>query len=219
MIFNMAGGGAPSLPQYAAISVNYYPGLIVTCSDGITTLTAPDTTGTALFVVPYAATWTITDGTRTKSVVITSPGQLESVNIGEVVAVSRDVLTLAELRGSSYMTYVQSQGSATVTEDGDDYFRLYTGSGTSYREWIRKIGYDVSEYSKLKVVGHKSGGNTYIGLSTSSSSVSSTSGVITVNQTSDTTFEADISAVTGTRYIYWRALQSYIYVKSISFMM
>ena len=219
MIFNMAGGGAPSLPQYAAISVNYYPGLIVTCSDGITTLTAPDTTGTALFVVPYAATWTVTDGTRTKTVSITTAGQLESVNIGELVVVSRDVLTLAELRGSSYMTYVQSQGSATVTEDGDDYFRLYTGSGTSYREWIRKIGYDVSEYSKLKVVGHKSGGNTYIGLSTSSSSVSSTAGVITVNQTSDTTFEADISSVTGTRYIYWRALQSYIYVKSISFMM
>lgn len=63
----------------ATINVTYPSGSTCTVSDGSTTFTAPDTTGTWACVVPNAATWTVscTDGTQTASttVSITADGQ------------------------------------------------------------------------------------------------------------------------------------------------
>ena len=68
---------------FSIIAVTYPAGSTCTCSDGTTTLTARDTSGTALFNVPSAGTWTVscTDGTNTKSksVEITNDGQIVSV--------------------------------------------------------------------------------------------------------------------------------------------
>lgn len=77
-----------------SITVNFFQGIIetiypagsiCTCTDGTTTLTAPDTSGSHTFVVPNAGTWTVscTDGTDTasKDVSITTDGQSESVSL------------------------------------------------------------------------------------------------------------------------------------------
>lgn len=76
-----AGTGA-----FAAIAVTYPAGSTVTVTDSKITYTAPNTNGSALFIIPYAATWivTATDGTHTnsKSVEITTEGQSVSVNLG-----------------------------------------------------------------------------------------------------------------------------------------
>ena len=75
------GGGTP----YAAIGVTYPSGSVCTCTNGTLTLTAKDTTGKAIFVIPSAGTWTVTatDGTNTKSesVEITTEGQSVSVTL------------------------------------------------------------------------------------------------------------------------------------------
>ena len=67
----------------ATINITYPSGSTCTCSDGSTTLTAPDTSGTWACVVPNAGTWTVscTNGTESKSVTaeITSDGQSMSV--------------------------------------------------------------------------------------------------------------------------------------------
>lgn len=71
----------------ATINVTYPAGSICTATDGVTTIAAPDTSGTWACVVPNAGTWTVkvktTDGEKEKTsdVVITNSGQIESITI------------------------------------------------------------------------------------------------------------------------------------------
>lgn len=82
LIFGGSGGGSDT---YAFIIVTYPAGSTCTASDGTTTLTAPDTSGSWVCKVPSAGTWTVscTDGTDTASaaVSITTEGQRESVTL------------------------------------------------------------------------------------------------------------------------------------------
>ena len=75
------GGGIP----YAIIGVTYPSGSTCTCTNGTRTLTAKDTTGKALFVIPAAGTWTVkaVSGSKTasKAVSITAEGQVETVKL------------------------------------------------------------------------------------------------------------------------------------------
>ena len=69
----------------ATINITYPAGSTCTCSDGTTTLSAPDTSGTWACIVPNAGTWTVTStsGTETdsKAVTITTDGQSTSVEL------------------------------------------------------------------------------------------------------------------------------------------
>lgn len=69
----------------ATITVNYPEGSTCTCSDGITTLTASDTSGKFIFNVPNAGSWTITSTdntfTKTETVNITTDGQNDSIEL------------------------------------------------------------------------------------------------------------------------------------------
>lgn len=75
------GGGTP----YAAIGVTYPSGSVCTCTNGTLTLTAKDTGGKAIFVIPSAGTWTVTavSGSKStsKTVSITAEGQAETVEL------------------------------------------------------------------------------------------------------------------------------------------
>ena len=104
-----AGTGA-----FAAIAVTYPAGSTVTVTDGKITYTAPNTNGSALFIIPYAATWivTATDGTNTKSesVEITSEGQSVSVAISytlELFVAGKGALV-------PFTTVVQKNGVANI---------------------------------------------------------------------------------------------------------
>lgn len=70
---------------YAVIGVTYPPGSTCTCTNGAKTLTAKDTTGRALFVIPYAGTWTVKavsgNKSKSKAVSITAEGQVETVEL------------------------------------------------------------------------------------------------------------------------------------------
>ena len=69
----------------ATINVSYPEGSSCTATDGVTTLSAPDTGGPWACVVPNAGTWTVTatDGSESKSETaeITTDGQSVSVSI------------------------------------------------------------------------------------------------------------------------------------------
>lgn len=77
--------GGSSAKVYAVIGVTYPTGSTCTCTDGVKTLTAKDTTGRALFVIPHAGTWTVkaVKGSKSKSkaVSITAEGQVEVVTL------------------------------------------------------------------------------------------------------------------------------------------
>lgn len=69
----------------ATINITYPAGSTCTCSDGTTTLSAPDTSGTWVCIVPNAGTWTATatDGIEntSESVSITTDGQTVAVEL------------------------------------------------------------------------------------------------------------------------------------------
>ena len=73
------GGGIP----YAVIGVTYPSGSVCTCTNGTRTMTAKDTTGKALFVIPSAGTWTVKavkgSQSASKAVKITADGQSATV--------------------------------------------------------------------------------------------------------------------------------------------
>lgn len=75
-----------AIPLFAAtINITYPTGSTCTCSDGATTLSAPDTSGTWACIVPNAGTWTvsITDGEKhaNTSVVISTNGQTQNIEL------------------------------------------------------------------------------------------------------------------------------------------
>lgn len=69
----------------ATIDITYPAGSTCTCSDGTTTLAAPDTSGTWACIVPNAGTWTAaaTDGVEntSESVSITTDGQIAAIEL------------------------------------------------------------------------------------------------------------------------------------------
>ncbi len=79
------GNGGGSAKVFAVIGVTYPEGSTATATDGTTTLSAPDTSGTWACVVPNAGTWTVecTDGTdtATETVTITAEGQVSTVTL------------------------------------------------------------------------------------------------------------------------------------------
>lgn len=83
-IITRHGGGGVKEP-FAVINVTYPIGSICTCTDGVKTFTAKDTSGKWIFIIPYAATWTVTatDGssTATKAVEITTDRQSEAMEL------------------------------------------------------------------------------------------------------------------------------------------
>ena len=78
---------ATSITFFAAtINITYPAGSTCTATDGVTTLTAPDTSGTWACAVPNAGTWTVAIESlgRSVNVVITDNGQSESVSLAYV---------------------------------------------------------------------------------------------------------------------------------------
>lgn len=70
----------------ATMNITYPAGSTCTATNGVTTITAPNTSGTWACIVPNAGDWTITItngyATRSKNVSITTNGQSVSVSLG-----------------------------------------------------------------------------------------------------------------------------------------
>ena len=135
---------------YAIIGVTYPSGSVCTCSNGSVTLTAKDTTGKALFVIPSAGTWTVkaVSGSKStsKTVSITAEGQVETVTLMfETIlweAGSDQNTSLTGGFAANDTNYV-TIGDSTVTITGN---RTYFGSGSHM--W----SYSGNFYTKKKVV-------------------------------------------------------------------
>ena len=87
----------------ATINVTYPEGSTCTATDGVTTLTAPDASGTWACVVPNAGTWTITatggDKTKSADVTITENGQSESITLQYITYLFKNGDTCDTLTG------------------------------------------------------------------------------------------------------------------------
>jgi hypothetical protein len=139
----------------ATISVNYPSGSTCTCSDGTTTLTAPNTSGSCVFTVPNAGTWTVscTNGTNTATTEasITSDGQSKSVELTYELYLFNNGDKCTSVTGGwttkSGESISVSVGSSAIT------FTTSSGSGRGAAAYTtNKI--DTSKYTKMVVTGN-----------------------------------------------------------------
>lgn len=108
----------------ATIKITYPAGLACTVTDGVTTLNAPDTSGTWACVVPNAGTWAITAGDWSAEAIMTTSGQTETVRVARWI-VKNGVPT-----DIGYSTLLVSQYPVTITP-ADGYIGLNNTSGGS----------------------------------------------------------------------------------------
>lgn len=180
LVFNMVGGGSGGgSGTYAFIIVTYPAGSICTASDGTTTLTAPDTSGSWVCNVPNAGTWTVscTDGTDTASanVSITTEGQREEVALSYTVyIVQAGQLILTPSALTHVRTPTSSGGYVDFTADGNYYCLADFGpiDCTGKSEIIIDVGAGSTSYINASVMVPS------IGLSDSAPSINQSSGAV-----------------------------------------
>ncbi len=118
-IFGAALMGGGSGPAYAAISVTYPAGATCTCALGSKTLTAPDTSGQALFIVPTAGQWVVKisqSGFQPKSTIVNiSASGVFSVSLNFAVYYYTPGNEYAEITGG-YAVY--SNATLDKTDSG-----------------------------------------------------------------------------------------------------
>ena len=203
MIYVLSGEAAP----YAVIGVTYPSGATCTCTNGSKTLTAKDTTGKALFVIPSAGTWTVkaVKGSKSKSkaVSITAEGQVATVTLTyELVLFNNGVVSGYAWGSSNNNGY----GDGKVS-NGLIYLYGYTwDNGTANQPGWGEIGISsaigLSDYSTLKVRLKKinsADGTAKIQVGTTA--LGDNTATKTVTLTAGTTTSLDISSITGSKYI------------------
>lgn len=101
----------------STINIAYPAGLACTATDGVTTLTAPDTSGTWACVVPNKGTWTITAGAWSGEVDISATGQTETVRVAKWIVkngVPTDIGFATQLISGRIPTVTQGSGYTTI---------------------------------------------------------------------------------------------------------
>lgn len=183
-----------AIPLFAAtINITYPAGSTCTCSEGTTTLSAPDTSGTWACIVPNAGTWTVTStsGTETdsKAVTITTDGQSTSVELSYALFLFKPNAPSDIIAGEWEMP-----ANSTVTAEAELTVKSvnnYNGSRIISARTKGQI--DLTEYSTLQATCKASGGsNTKLEVYSGSSTVASTA-----IGTDLTTVTVDISALSG----------------------
>ena len=134
---------------FAVIGVTYPAGSTCTCTNGSITLTAPNTSGQAVFSIPSTGTWTVaaTNGSKTKnqSVSITKEGQFVSVELSYALILfdgaDNTSLTGGWVSMNSGGTYAVSGGALVFTPDN--------GSSVRFLRTVNPV--DFSKYKTLYI--------------------------------------------------------------------
>lgn len=207
MIYVMSGGGISD--AYAAISVTYPAGSICTCTNGTKTLTAKDTSGRWLFLLPSGGNWTVkcvtTDNTKSKEKTITVTEKFSySVTLSYAYYLFQSGTGLAS--GISVKPFFSAYGYNITTNAITWSTSVYVGNQLSILPAI-----NLSEYNtlhiELKCNGRFDGDRTVtVGVGSDHASGQSTPGnfVAKVNNIYNETrnvYTVDISTVTATLFI------------------
>lgn len=135
----------------ATIHVTYPAGATCTATDGTTTLTAPDTSGTWDCVVPNAGTWTVSlDSGFCESVEITQNGEKKTIDKWYLYRRGNDYSTAAT-GGFSSENYTASGYTATEAVRNEDSVFL-SGGRNSVSVFGTKNKVDIAGFSKIRVV-------------------------------------------------------------------
>lgn len=197
----------------ATINITYPAGSTCTCSDGTTTLSAPDTSGTWACIVPNAGTWTAaaTDGVEntSESVSITTDGQTVAVELSYYTYLFKPNTDTTNVTGGWQLNSkgsLDSAGDQLVATfvnayDHDNAFNVAT---------INKI--DFTEFTTLVATCKAAGKNnaaprsaTFAVASTQSgfntAGTASTKVASTTFSNSTTAVTIDVSGISGSYYV------------------
>lgn len=149
-----------AIPLFAAtINITYPSGSTCTCSDGTTTLSAPDTSGTWACIVPNAGTWTAaaTDGVEntSESVSITTDGQIVAIELSYLLWLYKSGNTYNAVTGGWSVAEHGSTGGSfdSVLTLNDDSMLLSTevwGGSVAYANAFTNNSIDLTGVNTLK---------------------------------------------------------------------
>lgn len=143
----------------ATINITYPAGSTCTCSDGTTTLSAPDTSGTWACIVPNAGTWTAaaTDGVEntSESVSITTDGQIAAIELSYLLWLYKSGNTYNAVTGGWSVAEIPSTGGSfdSVLTLNDDSMLLSTevfGGSVAYANAFTNNSIDLTGVNTLK---------------------------------------------------------------------
>lgn len=143
----------------ATINITYPAGSTCTCSDGTTTLSAPDTSGTWACIVPNAGTWTAaaTDGVEntSESVSITTDGQIVAIELSYLLWLYKSGNTYNAVTGGWSVAEHDSTGGSfdSVLTLNDDSMLLSTevwGGSVAYANAFTNNSIDLTGVNTLK---------------------------------------------------------------------
>ena len=143
----------------ATINITYPAGSTCTCSDGTTTLSAPDTSGTWVCIVPNAGTWTATatDGIEntSESVSITTDGQIAAIELSYLLWLYKSGNTYNAVTGGWSVSEHTSTGGSFdgVLTLNDDSMLLSTevwGGSVGYANVFTNNSIDLTGVNTLK---------------------------------------------------------------------
>ena len=152
LILQISGG---SVEPYAVIYAHYKPGATCVCSDGVTTLTAADTSGDYVFLLPNAGTWTVTatlDGLPSSyTVTINRRYQCEQVLLDRVYLIRSGVSVLSE---DEWLFGQRGKSEQRVfLESGGIHFTCNYNYGRGSAQTAQRINFGLSpNYSTLNAI-------------------------------------------------------------------
>ena len=204
MIYVLSGEAAP----YAVIGVTYPSGSTCTCTNGSKTLTAKDTSGKAIFVIPSAGTWTVKavkgSQSASKAVSITAEGQIATVTLIYRLYIFKNGSGLTA--GYSVAGTGGNVSNANISWSGDS-----SSGGISM---YIKPAVMLKDYTKLCVdfeCSYNNGGNYGMGFgvgkdAAAETMINNTNWTAKVTSTAQgaiarNTVQCDISALTDSEYI------------------
>lgn len=189
----------------ATIHVTYPAGSTCTATDGVTTLTAPDTSGTWDCVVPNAGTWTVSlDGDTVRTFDITQNGETHTLRLQYLY---HDGVYSTSVTGT--WTAIGKNPNANNTDNADTPTISDSSSGftiTQNTRWCYGIYYgqtnvDLTNYDSIVVSVTKhakdSRGNSAIMVWTRIGTYISSNVVAVQSITGTGKFTVDISSITG----------------------
>lgn len=167
------GGNAPASLWYAYIQVSTDANAVITAVNpaGNSYTKTADSTGSAIFIVSYPGTYTISEtDAPSQTVVVADYGVVYPVSIylptfnGILISDGSEAVsfTTAGKEWSSYGGVAPSVSNQVITVSGNSYNvrYVYETSGKA-GIYITEDAYDVSTYSELVIIGYSSVGTNY----------------------------------------------------------
>ena len=198
----------------ATINITYPAGLTCKATNGSTTLKAPDTSGTWACTVNKAGTWTITAGTLTETVTLTTSGEKKTIIVAQWIVkngVLADIGLTNPLISGRNVTLTQKTGYVAIKNATSNSVVGVASGQTFDLTAARRIVADIdvttvgtsgsyTQYDGINLVASKA-----VSAADAAKSIANMTAYLDADHIANTTgrktLELDVSGLTGSHYV------------------